>query len=423
MRKFLIGILGNLESLISISILLLILLAPQVFPPAFLSLFGIKSTLQAQNTATYGTVVTSLSTTLTTAVSGTSFALPGGSASVISWSTSFTGSPNPVSMILEGSLDNSTFFTIGTSTAIAGDLQTTGFTAIKFVRCSQVSKTGAGTTTCTLTTQRGFNLTNVTAGSGGFIDGTSGAPSIYSTSNPTNGFFFPSSTVISPTQSLTLLSGKTLITSSATNIFNYPAIATTNTPAIRLTNATLATAGVPAQYSPGFCFDGSGWRTNATAAAQSAVVCIDLEPAQGTANPSAILTFKYSVNGGAFSTIFAINNFGSTTAAGNSAMGSTAVLLSGSNTVFSGAVPTITSGFGTGPTIVGKSSAFRVTIGTGGDTTGVIAFNNTYTNAPACTANNETTGNLTRAVSTTTGVTINAIMVAADKITVTCLGY
>lgn len=88
-----------------------------------------------------------------------------------------------------------------------------------------------------------------------------------------------------------------------------------------------------------------------------------------------------------------------------------------------GGVPTISSGFGTTPSIAGTSNAFKVTVGSGGDTTGVVLFNVTYTTAPSCVANNQTTAQLVRATPTTTQVTLAGTLAASDVLSVLCLGY
>jgi len=70
------------------------------------------------------------------------------------------------------------------------------------------------------------------------------------------------------------------------------------------------------------------------------------------------------------------------------------------------ATPTITSGFGGSPSIAGKAFAFVVTVGTGSPTTGLVAFNATFANVPACIASNSyDSGNLT-VTPTTGGVTV-----------------
>lgn len=274
-----------------------------------------SGTADAQATATYGTLVTSLSTTSTGAVSGTSFALPGGAAAVITWNVTYTGSPNPVAVFLECSLDNTTFYTIASSTVIAGDLQTTGFTAAKFCRISQTSKTGAGTTTGTFVTQRGFNLTGNTAGSLGFSDGTSTAPSIFSTSNPTNGFYFPSSTVISPTQDFNVLATKTL----RSGLFQptVSGIAATSTDGVLLNNATAATVSVTAQFTPRFRFCGAAWKSTATAASETDCWIIEGNPVTGSAATTQNLIFGSSLNGStSYTSRFILSSAGAITSSG-----------------------------------------------------------------------------------------------------------
>lgn len=95
----------------------------------------------------------------------------------------------------------------------------------------------------------------------------------------------------------------------------------------------------------------------------------------------------------------------------------------GSNNFYvQGTTPTISSGFGTTPSIAGTASTFKVTVGSGGDTTGVVLFAVTWANAPTCVANNETSAQLVRATPTTTQVTLAGTMNAADVIAVLCFG-
>jgi len=93
-----------------------------------------------------------------------------------------------------------------------------------------------------------------------------------------------------------------------------------------------------------------------------------------------------------------------------------------------GVTPSITSGFGTSPTLDSASTdnAGRITIGSGGSaTSGVITFGGTWQNtAPACVANDETTGLQVRATATTTTLTITGASAfgASDKVTYLCMG-
>ena len=87
-------------------------------------------------------------------------------------------------------------------------------------------------------------------------------------------------------------------------------IGTTSTSGFNFENNTAAAAGAQ-QYSPRTCWEGQGWKTDATAASQSVVFCLETQPVQGTSAPSGNFILKASINGGAFSTV------GTFTSAGN----------------------------------------------------------------------------------------------------------
>lgn len=94
--------------------------------------------------------------------------------------------------------------------------------------------------------------------------------------------------------------------------------------------------------------------------------------------------------------------------------------------IAAGTAPTISSGFGTNPSIVGADESGRVTVGTGGSAqTGAIAFGTAYGTAPSCHANNETTQLALYATATTTTLTLSSpsAFTAADKLTWSCHGY
>lgn len=74
-------------------------------------------------------------------------------------------------------------------------------------------------------------------------------------------------------------------------------------------------------------------------------------------------------------------------------------------------------------TLAGTSSAGRITVGSVGGTSCTVTPPTAWDTAPACIANNETTGNLLRATATTSAVVIAGVMVAGDKLTYVCLGY
>lgn len=93
------------------------------------------------------------------------------------------------------------------------------------------------------------------------------------------------------------------------------------------------------------------------------------------------------------------------------------------------ALPTLTSGWGTGATIRGSDSAFEVTIGTADDQLPVMVatFANAWEAAPGCTASDNTgTANeeVTKIGATTTAVTLTATNALAEgtKVNVRCSG-
>jgi hypothetical protein len=101
-------------------------------------------------------------------------------------------------------------------------------------------------------------------------------------------------------------------------------------------------------------------------------------------------------------------------------------MVMGTNLTLSAAVPTITSGFGTSPSITGTASAFRITLGTPVGQTGVVAFNTTFANAPVVQCGDETSiaGDPIKGAPTTTNVTLTfTIAVAADKVSCIVHGF
>ncbi len=88
-----------------------------------------------------------------------------------------------------------------------------------------------------------------------------------------------------------------------------------------------------------------------------------------------------------------------------------------------GTTVTGTSGFGVTPGTIEAGSvdfAGRVTTGAGGDTGGVITFAGTYSVAPHCVANNESSVAAVNVIATTTTLTFTGVFTAADKITWVC---
>lgn len=86
--------------------------------------------------------------------------------------------------------------------------------------------------------------------------------------------------------------------------------------------------------------------------------------------------------------------------------------------------PASSTGFGTGVAGVIEAASTdwggRMTVGTGGDTTGTITFGSTYAAKPHCIAQNETTGAAVKAVAATTTLTLTGTFLAGDKLTWIC---
>ena len=106
--------------------------------------------------------------------------------------------------------------------------------------------------------------------------------------------------------------------------------------------------------------------------------------------------------------------------------------------MLSSATPTISSGFGTAPSVTaGKAYAFRVNVGTGGTaSSGVIALGTTATNGWNCTCTDVTTKSATvflckQTADTTTTATVTnydaagaaAAWAASDILAVSCVGF
>lgn len=152
-------------------------------------------TISTQTLVNYGESNTSLSTSLTTAVSGSSFSIPSTYAYIVTWTVLSDGSAE--SSILEGSMDNSAWNTVDTQTGATGGSKNFGFTGYRFLRVSQVSRTGGTTTSGSFVVARGFinsssgaNLSSLAlTGPLSLSDGTINVPSFTYSSQADLGFY------------------------------------------------------------------------------------------------------------------------------------------------------------------------------------------------------------------------------------------
>lgn len=77
----------------------------------------------------------------------------------------------------------------------------------------------------------------------------------------------------------------------------------------------------------------------------------------------------------------------------------------------------------TAATITGTNTAGKVTVGATSGTQCRVTFSSAWTNAPSCVANNNSTGNIVRAPSTTTTFDMIGTFAAGDVISYQCLGF
>ena len=89
-------------------------------------------------------------------------------------------------------------------------------------------------------------------------------------------------------------------------ITDTQSIGATSMNGLVLANVTAAAAGSQ-QWSPRVHFTGQGWKTTATAASQAVDVIEELQPVQGTTNPSGKLVWSSQINGGAFNPIMSLS--------------------------------------------------------------------------------------------------------------------
>lgn len=149
--------------------------------------------LFAQQLIQPGVPVTS-NTSLTVS-DGTRFALPQTRGQIITWQTSFTVAPTLITLQLQFSLDNVSYFGVDSSTSTTGELKYLGPISARFVRCAVTAVTvGAGSGFQCKINILAFN--NPAIVSGGTLTspllygGTAATPGLAAALAPTNGFYW-----------------------------------------------------------------------------------------------------------------------------------------------------------------------------------------------------------------------------------------
>jgi hypothetical protein len=346
----------------------------------FLLLLLLPSVAYAQTTLTFGFPQNSLTANSGGAgTTGTAYALPGNPASVLTWTASYSVAPASVTLLIECSLDNTTYFTCDTSTSTTGEIRVF-VTSARFVR-AKISAIGSAVNTTVALITKAQPTSNASLFNGGVItgplkigDGTSSAPS-YSFSSDTG-----------------------------TGFYRYAA-----------GKVGLATGG--SALTPVFCIGANtaaypAFRRNSSRF--EFVNCSEAAYIGISVNDIGFGTGGFFI--GTASGVMKLQNFGLTTAL----------------TFQVNATPTCSSNCGTSPTITGTDNSGTITMGaTGVPASGfVVTFGSTWPSAPACQAQSGLTsmvvGKMPIAVqSTTTTLTITTNGTApsnSDKYTYTCFG-
>jgi hypothetical protein len=131
---------------------------------------------------------------------------------------------------------------------------------------------------------------------------------------------------------------------------------TSSTDGLALSTSGVAAAGAQ-QISPRLRWRGSGWKTDATAAAQAVNFIAEVLPDQGAAAPTGNLLFRYSVGVGAYATVLTLSSTG---------------LLTSASDIVSGAGVTV-RGTSTGVTGSGGELFYNA----GASTTTLLSYNRT----------------------------------------------
>jgi hypothetical protein len=178
-----------------------------------------------------------------------------------------------------------------------------------------------------------------------------------------------------------------------------------------LNNAWTSTAGFPTQWSPAFAWCGSAWKSNATAASQADCFKAENRTLTGSTVTTQTWALGSSVNGGAYTDVLTVTSAGVLSGPTYASSGSgMAVANVGANSCGT-----------TTATIAGNNNAGEVTVGATSGTQCRIAFTVAASTKWQCTASDESTAVLTRAVPVdTTHVDLLGVFTAGDVITYVC---
>jgi hypothetical protein len=123
------------------------------------------------------------------------------------------------------------------------------------------------------------------------------------------------------------------------------------------------------------------------------------------------------------SLIFQTSPAAGSTATTQNALVTALTIDSKAHVIHGGSAPAVSGSCGTSPSVAGTDSAGKLTTGTVAPTSCTLTFSKAWGTAPSCFAQNETTANLVKAISTTTTVILSGTFVASDVLSYACIGY
>ncbi len=253
-----------------------------------------------------------------------------------------------------------------------GTLGSAAYTASSAYEVPLTFSTGLTRTTNTITN----NLSTGVSGGQTLIGGTGSGDNLTltSTSNGTKGkIIFGSASAYDQVNDY-LGIGQTTPASRLDVTTNALGTTQTNTSGIVLANNTAAALGAQ-QVSPALRWRGYGWGTTA-GTSQSLDMRMSLVPSQGT-TPIGVLQIEYSLNGGAYSTIFSLSNGGVLTATNviaSSILASSSTTANANFETFSS-----TAGLSTVQALNGSTNT-QSRVRMGGATNSTLTANNSFSN-------------------------------------------
>ena len=152
-------------------------------------------------------------------------------------------------------------------------------------------------------------VTSVSVVTANGVSGTVATPTTTPAITLTLGAITPTTVVASSTGQFTKIGINQAPDATATLAATQTAFGVTSTDGYILQNTTAAAVGAQ-QWSPRIHLIGQGWKTNATAASQTADWIFENQPIQGAANPTSNLVFSSQINALGYNNVFSLSSAG-----------------------------------------------------------------------------------------------------------------